>query len=261
MASVRPKQSRSAPPQDIVEKGNIYFAYRPRIEEHEPDGLRDVQRFYMVMKPDGQPPRFRVAVLGRKRLPAIDGHERIWGFIDSVAKQGSAVEAGFREQHYRTETRGERTLPAVRPAGEGVYALVRSGRTLHLTYELEVPRRPGAVQDELDIERQAAYVLSIKNPDAASPPGAGLPEREEAHYPKPLKQEFRGRRFASEDAHLLDYEGAEFVLVGARSDPERAYDLDIETEPDAADHADIVRQLKMHPREHPFEALTKGDWR
>src|SRR5439155_18476507 len=155
----------------------------------------------------------------------------------------------------------ERTLPSVRPAGEGVYALIRRGRNLHLTYELELPERLGEVQEELNIEQQAAYILSIKNPETESPPGAGLPEREEAHYPKSLEQEFRGRRFASEDPHLLDYEGAEFILVGARTDPERAYDIDIETEHETGQKADIFRQLKMSGREHPVEPLIKGEWR
>ena len=262
MVSVRQKHTdqQSGVPEKIVEKGDIYFAYRPRIEEHEADSLKDVQRFYMVMKPEGQA-RFRVAVLGRKRLPEAGRHERIWGFIESIAKQGSAVENEFREHEYETKTRGERTLPPVRPAGEGVYALIQRGRNLHLTYELELPEKPGEVQQELNIERQAAYILSIRNPGTPSPPGAGLPGREEAHYPKPLQQEFRGRRFASEDPRLLDYEGAEFILVGARTDPERAYDIDIQAEHETADKADIFRQLRMDRHEHPVEPLLKGEWR
>lgn len=157
-------------------------------------------------------------------------------------------------------TRGERRLPPVRPAGEGVYALIKRGRNLHLSYELELPNRPGEVQEKLNIERQAAYIISIKNPDARPPPGTGLSEREKTHYPKSLEQEFRGRRFASEDPHLLDYEGAEFILIGARVDPERAYGVDIETEHEAADNADIFRELKMSPREHPIGPLIKGEW-
>jgi hypothetical protein len=260
MATVRQKRPPERAGEEIVEKGDIYFAYRPRVEEQEAEGLKDVQRFYMVMKPEGQV-RFRVAVLGRKRLPQAERHERIWGFIESVAKSGGEVEKEFRERHYGTQTRGERTLASVRPAGEGVYALIRRGRNLHLTYELELPRRPGEVQKELNIERQGAYILSVKNPQMPSPPGAGLPEREEAHYPKSLEKEFRGRRFAAEDPHLLDYEGAEFILVGARRDPERAYDIDIKAEHESAQTADIFRQLKMSRREYPIEPLIKGEWR
>ena len=79
MATVRQKSARreaSGRDQEIVEKGDLYFAYRPRVEENEAEGREDVQRFFMVLKPQGGP--FRVAVLGRKRLPDADRHERIW---------------------------------------------------------------------------------------------------------------------------------------------------------------------------------------
>ena len=263
MADVRRKPVRGIHPaadEEIVEKGDIFFAYRPRVGEEEPAGIADVQRFFMVLKPQGGSP-FRLAVLGRKRLPEAARHERIWGFIDKIARSGRDIEEELRERHYGTKTRGERTVPAARPAGEGVYALLQRGRNLHLTYELELPRREGEVQQEFNLPPQGAYIISIKNPETPSPPGAGLPRREEAHYPKSLQREFRGRRFAADDPHLLDYEGAEFVLVGARSDPERAYGIDIETERESAETADIVHKLKMTRREHPLEPLLAGDWR
>jgi hypothetical protein len=263
MATVRRKHAGGKPAaadEEIVEQGDIFFAYRPRVGEGEAEGLEDVQRFFMVLKPQSGA-AFRLGVLGRKRLPDADRHERIWGFIDKVAKSGSAVEAEFKEHHYGTKTRGERTVRAVRPAGEGVYALLRRGRNLHLTYELELPERPGEVQEEFNIEQQGAYILSIANPEKPAPPGAGLPESEAAHYPKSLQREFRGRHFASDDPHLLDYEGAEFILIGARTDPERAYDIDIETEHETAATADIFRRLKMSRREHPLEPLWQGEWR
>lgn len=259
MASARKKQASDAS-EGVVERGDIYFVYRPRVGKEAAEGPADVQRFYMVLKPEGQA-RFRVAVLGRKRLPDAEEHERIWGFIESVVETGGAVEEEFKGHEYPTKTRGKRMLAAVRPAGEGVYVLLQRGRNLHLSYELELPRKPGEVQQELNIEPQAAYILSIKNPKAGSPPGAGLPERAEPHYPKSLEREFRGRRFTAEDPHLLDYEGAEFIMVGARTDPEQAYDIDIETEHETARNADIFRQLKMSQREHPIEPLIKGEWR
>jgi hypothetical protein len=164
MATVQQKTARGKPSttdEEIIEKGDIYFAYRPRIGESEAEGLEDVQRFFMVLKPQGGHP-FRLAVLGRKRLPEAERHERVWGFIDKVAKSGSAIEAEFKQHHYDTKTRGRRTVPAVRPAGEGVYALLQRGRNLHLTYELELPERPGEVQEELNIAPQGDYILSVK---------------------------------------------------------------------------------------------------
>ena len=73
MVSMRRKHGR--PPAEVGgdrRKGDIYFAYRPRIEDDKAEDLGDIQRFYMVMKPEGQR-RLRVAVLGRKRLAARGG--------------------------------------------------------------------------------------------------------------------------------------------------------------------------------------------
>ncbi|MBI2019034.1 hypothetical protein HYS96_05055 [Candidatus Daviesbacteria bacterium] len=38
----------------ILEHGNIYFLYRPKVGEFAPTGLEDVQGFYLVLNPDGK---------------------------------------------------------------------------------------------------------------------------------------------------------------------------------------------------------------
>lgn len=259
MATVRQSGERGEG-EDLVEQGDIAFFYRPRVETDEAEGLGDVQRFFMVLKPQGAD-LSRLAVLGRKRSPDVGSHERIWGFIDKVASSLNGIEAELEEQHYQTRTRGARRVPAARPAGEGAYGLVSIGRNLHLTYRLELPERPGEVQQELNIPQHGAYILSIKNPEKPTSRGVGLREDDEARYPRPLQREFGGRRFGAADLRLLDYEGAEFILIGARTDPERAYGLDIEAEHDAAEKARLFRELKISDRQRPLDPLLKGEWR
>lgn len=263
MAMARPRASVAAAARSeerIVEQGDIYFAYRPRVDHDEADGLADVQRFFMVLKPAAKK-LVRLAVLGRKRLPDVADHERIWGFIDRIGRSGAAIGIELGEHRYATKTRGERTEPAARPAGEGVYALLQRGDALYLTYELSQPEHAGEVQEQLNIAPHGAYILSIANPERSPPAGAGLPDQEAARYPKALQAEFHGRRFAAADPGLLDFAGAEFVLIGARNDPERAYAIDLDAEPDDAATADIFRQLKMSQRDRSIERLFKGEWR
>jgi hypothetical protein len=130
-----------------------------------------------------------------------------------------------------------------------------------LIYELELPQRPGEVQEAFNIAPQGAFILSIRNPKKAAPPDAGLSAQEEAHYPRSLQREFGGRRFTTADAHLLDFEGTEFVLIGACTNPEEAYGVDLDAEHETAEVADIFRHLKMSRRDHPLEPLLRGDWR
>ncbi len=108
------------------------------------------------------------------------------------------------------------------------------------------------MQEELNIPHEGAYILSIKNPEKPAPPGVGLREDEEAQYPRPLQREFRGRRFAIADPRLLDFKGAEFILIGAPTDPERAYGLDIDAGHKTARKDGLFRQL---------EPLIEGEWR
>lgn len=45
----------------------------------------------------------------------------------------------------------------------GVYAIVdHGGRSTHLVYRLETPAEPGEVQEELQIAKEASFVMSIK---------------------------------------------------------------------------------------------------
>jgi hypothetical protein len=249
------------PDTEIVEEGDIFFLYRPRVEEHDPQGLEDVQRFHMVMRPKSGG-KLRLCVVGRKRLPEAGKHERVWGFVDAVTDSGKSLESRLQEDEYETKTRGERHMPSARPAGEGVYAVSREDSQLHLSYVLELPEKPGEVQQALKIAPEAAYVLSIKNPEAGQPRSAGLSEAQKADYPEKLEREFEGRRFEGEDLRLLDYEGAEFILVGARRDPEAAYDLDLESRSEPSDyaHADSIRRLRMVKSRHPVTPLFEGRW-
>jgi hypothetical protein len=241
----------------ILEQGDIFFLYRPDVEEHDPSGLGDVQRFLAVLRPE--PGKLRLLVIGRKRLPEAHNNETNWGFVDSVSKDEAALERSLREQEYGTKTRGRREDPAARPAGEGVYAITLKDGQMHLAYSLELPEKPGEVQKAFRIRKEGVFVLSVKNPEKGSPRAAGLSQEGKADYPKKLQEEFRGRRFAGEDVRLLDHEGAEFILVGIGREPED-YDVDLDVEREDYEHADIVRALRMAKSRHPTRPLFEGRW-
>src|SRR5690606_37471175 len=145
----------------------------------------------------------------------------------------------LRERKYSTKTRGERHQRAARPAGEGMYEIVRHEGHTHLAYVLELPTKPGDVQHELRIVPEASYVFSVKNPDKPSPPGAGLSHRD-VSLPKALRERFRDRRFADVDPpEFLDHEGVELMLVAASA--KVAKELEKEADTGASPSADIFR--------------------
>ena len=183
-----------------VEAGDVVFLYRPRVGVEEVDDLDDVQRFFAVLRP-GSGQNQRALVLGRKRLPDIDRHERAWAFIAKVVED----EAGLGDGAW--------------PAGEGRYAIVRHGGHTHFAYELEVEPDSGKGHELFNLDREGSYIVAVKNPEAPTPPGVGLRDDRRAELPAGLLERFRGRRFVPvETPELLDHEGVELVLIGADDD-------------------------------------------
>jgi hypothetical protein len=132
----------------------------------------------MILSPSGKR-RHRMIVLGQKRLPDVhDTGDRTWAYVHLVTREPREIEEEFARQTYTPKTRGERVLPAARPAGEGV-----------------------------------------------------------------LEERFRGRRFAELDPpELLDYEGAELVLIDADEDVSDELGIRLNTERETANRADIFTQ-------------------
>lgn len=258
---------------DILERGNIYFAYRPKVEsreehekheeKHEPEaeGLGDVERFYMILGPHGKK-RYRLIVVGQKKLPDIkDGGQKYWAFVEKVGHKAEDVENELSAEEYDTKTRGRRHVPAARPAGEGVYMIARHEDHTHLAFALELPDKPGKVQREFNIEDEGSYVLSIKNPEKPSPPGAGLRGSQDAHFPKRLQSRFENRRFFDADPpDFLDYKGAELLLIGAEEDVSEDLGIDLDPQKENEHTAEIFNDLRMRKSEHPVEPLFKGEW-
>lgn len=244
-----------------LEKGDVYFFYRPRVEEKEPQGLSDVQRFYMVLSTGD---KYRLMVLGHKKLPKREakGGRRYWGFVRMVRNDPKAITEELSATEYDTKTRGERHLPGARPAGEGVYEILRHGDHTHLVFELELPEEPGPVQEAFQLEQEASYIISIENPEAGGPRGPGLADEEQAEFPQKLREVLDDRRFANVDPpEFLDHEGAEFVLISASTDIGKELGVELDTEKETLDSAELFKDLKMDKSKKPLEPLLKGEWK
>lgn len=244
---------------NVLERGDIFFLYRPKVQTEAVHGLEDVQRFYIVLKPSGRE-LYRRIVIGRKYLSDIEDKERNWGFVDKVMRSPEELDEDLDPHVYRTRTRGERWQPAARPAGEGVYAIVLHDNHTHLAYKLELPRKTGEAQEELNIESEASFVITVKNPEAGSPPATGLTDSQTPFYPQHLQERFRGRRFIDVDPpEFLDYEGSEMVLIGASQEAQKDLGVALRAEPETEKTADTFTKLHLDRDKHPVEPLTKGE--
>ncbi len=241
----------------IIERGEIFFLYRPNQEGFEPGSLLEIRRFYMVLHPQDQD-RFRLIAIGKKKLPGYDGGgQRHWGFVDGVFRTPEELRQAAAGIPLLIGSRGEN----LRPAGEGVYALILHGNHTHLAYVLDLPVITGEVQEAFNIKPEARFVVAVKNPEATAPPGVGLEMDRQAGFPQDLSDRFGDRRWVSvEPADFLDYEGAELVLIGGRDDLGDDLGIDLKAHPKDEETAEIFRELHLEKSERTVKPLFEGVW-
>jgi len=227
---------------DIIERGRIYFFYRPKVQRAQPRGFADVQRLQLVLSSRDKE-WYRVIVVGHKQLPdpRQAGRARFWGYVESAGRDRDRIKASLTEEIYDTKTRGRRYQPASRPAGEGSYAFVDHDRHMHFIYELELPEHPGPVQSALNIQSEASYIVAVKDANAYL----------ESDQP----------RFVSlRDPATLNEDGTEIVLISASADISAEFDIDIRHDQEDLAAENLFQDLRLHHDEHPTDPLIYGLW-
>lgn len=245
----------------VLERGDVFFFYRPRVGIREVRSLEDVGRFSFVLDPDGGG-RDRLVIVGRKRLPDPAHRERGWALVAKVTDSAEELSEDFGPRVYETTTRGLREQPGVRPVGEGRYVVAEHDGHSHFAYALELPREPGEAQRLFNLDREGDYIVAVRNPDAPAPPGTGLPRGRRAALPPQLRERFGRRRWlAIDDPALLDHEGVEFVLIGAHEGVEAELGIALDVEAETLATAELFAELGLRPGDLPTDPLTRGELR
>ena len=259
---------------DLIEHGDIFFFYRPKVGTEEVEDIEDVQRFYMVTSPEQKGKRhnrnnkdiYRLFLVGQKQLPEIiegksTSKERNWALNALTTSDPEDIHKELLPAEYTTETRGKRRIAAAAPAGEGKYSIVKHDGHTELAYLLELPEVPGPTQREFEIKKEASYIISVKNPDISVPGFAAFSSKEKKpQYPKHLMEKFGDRRWINiEDPDLLNYENTQLLLIGARKkDVEEELGIDIDEEKETERSADMFKELKIRKEQIPLKPLLKG---
>jgi hypothetical protein len=253
---------------EILEQGDIYFFYRPKKSAEEVKGIEDVRRFFMVTAPEeNKSPLYRLFVIGKKSLPEVRktearASERYWARVGGIFKDANELTKELLSDEFR---KGD----AARPVGEGKYAIIKHGNHAELAYILEMPKEPGEAQQELGIEKEASYIVSVINPRKPAAPsvtdGGSYPSTEEIPmYPEELLNEFGDNDIyipLSKDLRFLDYQNAQVILSGAREGRDvirNDVGIEITEEDETQQSADIFNKLKVRKERVPIKPLTEG---
>ncbi|XP_039169580.1 uncharacterized protein LOC120293867 [Eucalyptus grandis] len=215
-------------------KGEIFF-YRPKVERDAAHGADDVQRLYIVLRPES----------------------------------GERPDLLLLAEEYDTSTRGHRHTAAARALGEGVYRILRhksKGKKAHthLIYKLEFPPEDEKQepQESLTVEREGSFLIQIKNPDqhGAGPSQLrGLQSKRKAVFPAHLQGQFGQLRYSLADPpYFLNYEGCELLLISASDDIEEELGLELKAEGEADPSCSDL--LETFGEIAPVDALLRGTW-
>jgi hypothetical protein len=273
---------------EVLEKGDIFFFYRPKAKVID-DGsggdvksIEDIRRFFMVTATaanteneqqqqfdgtnsktpkEGESPRYRLFVIGKKSLPEIRTtearrSERYWSKVGGIFENPQELTGELLSDEFR---KGD----AARAVGEGKYAIIKHQDHAELAYVLEMPEEPGEAQRELGIEKEASYIVSIINPKVPVP--AGYPSSEEPpNYPESILKEFgENENFISlaRDLRFINFQNAQMILVGAREGRDviqKEFGIDIKEEKETVHSADIFSKLKIEKDKVPTKPLIEG---
>ncbi|KAM3072153.1 hypothetical protein ACMFMG_008610 [Clarireedia jacksonii] len=219
---IEDSERASTIPSSILEKGIIYFFFRGRVGVEAPSGIEDVARSYFVLRPLPLGAKIGSGPLedrGNARLLALP--KKVWPkskrdrFLVFVDRAGVSVEE-LREQmsgeDRATKTAGTSHTPASTPIAEGIYAITSTDRESHLAYQITIPSSLSEVEEELGLNTKGSFVCSVKNPEAPSPANASVGNP--AKYPEGIQKKFRGLRWMPLEPELLDYEGAQMLIIG-----------------------------------------------
>src|SRR5918993_4718321 len=260
---------------DVLEYGDIYFFYRPKVGSEGVKGIDDVRRFFMVTAPEetttntkrsGEKEKthskhYRLFIIGKKSLPEIRksearSSERYWARVGGIFERQEELTKELLSNEFR---KGD----LARPVGEGKYAIVKYQNHAELAYILEMPKEPGEAQKELGIEKEASYVISVINPKKPTP--QGYPSADQpASYPEHILNEFEGaENFVSLARNLkyIDYQNSQIMLIGAREGRDAIKNeigIDINDEQETQQSADIFTKLKVRKDQIPIKPLTEG---
>jgi hypothetical protein len=262
------QQQESRYNSEILEYGDIYFFYRPKVGSPNVKSIDDVRRFFMVTVPERTATKndkektnrqlYRLFIIGKKSLPEIRtsearSSERYWARVGGIFEKSEDLTNELLSDEFR---KGD----AARPVGEGKYAIVSHQNHAELAYILELPKEPGEAQKELGIEKEASYIITVINP--VKPVPDGYPSADQSpQYPDSIQQEFRDdENFIplTRNLDLINYQNAQIILIGAREGNDTIKkDIGIEIK-EESDSADIFSKLRVRKEQIPVRPIIEG---
>ncbi|KAK3431027.1 hypothetical protein EUGRSUZ_E02947 [Eucalyptus grandis] len=283
-------KTRTDPDVKIQERGEIFFFYRPKVERDAAHGADDVQRLYIVLRPEsGERP------VEEKQDPR-SGKEG----SDPDSSDKATVEGGHGRQEVNIEKQallrlivmGKKSLPDPSKRSRPQWGFVEmvttkiddvksalkaeeydtSTRGHHHTaaaralgegiYRILRHKSKGKKAHTHLIYKLEFPPEDEKNPDqhgAGPSQFRGLQSKRKAVFPAHLQGQFGQLRYSQADPpDFLNYEGCELLLISASDDIEEELGLELKAEGEADPSCSDL--LETFGETAPVDALLRGTW-
>jgi hypothetical protein len=206
-----------------LERGDIFFICRPRVNQHTISEADDVARLLILLRTTGN--TYRLLVVGRKLMPSVRRHERAWGLVGKVTDTWAQLRKELGAYRYSTKTGKKQSQAHSRIIARGRYVIAAHGKHTHLAYRVGVRMQHRYLAKELKIEPDASLILLIKKPTNLPFRGEGT-ELANEDIPDEVWERFHSSGYmAANPAQLLDIENVQFTLIGAHNDIEKELGL------------------------------------
>ncbi|TXG69614.1 hypothetical protein EZV62_004549 [Acer yangbiense] len=263
-------KTRTDPQLEIQERGEIFFFYRPKVGKEEAHSAEDVQRLYLVLRPESGE-----RSVEEKQHPESGKEGLKTGKSDSQGKK-HAAEGGHGSQEVNIEKEpllrfivmGKKSLPDPSKKLRPYWGFVEMVTTKiqDVKAALGAEDKENEPQESLNIEREGSFLLQIKNPDqhggGSSSQFRGLQNKRKAVFPAHLQGQFGPKRYCPADpTDFLNHEGCEFLLISASDDIEKELGLELETEEGEADEScsDLVKTFGETASTKPLHQVILGE--
>ncbi|KAJ6157785.1 hypothetical protein N7470_005377 [Penicillium chermesinum] len=196
-------------PFNILEKGIIYFFFRPRVNVEDPHSMDEVARSFAVLRPTplgaeldkGQGPldkdaKCRVIMLPKKKFPTSHT-ERDMAFVEKAGQSMKDLQENFiASTTYQTKTKGSVQRKRLNP--------------WQLDSSVEEPQSSQVLQ--LDNCRRIQNTLNRKSPLCT------LPDEPELNTDTRVKEKFGDLRWVPLEPEFINYPNAQILLIGEAQD-------------------------------------------
>jgi hypothetical protein len=196
---------------DILQRGNIYFFVRPKIDTEIKYFSKDeTQKLEIVLNPDSSN-KFVLLIIGKKELPRGSG-KSYFCLVAKIFTQLEFLLEDLKEKHYQTKTSGEHILSKVKFLGQGKYLITYHEHHSDLIYKLSLATIDESAMKNFNLKDHDQFIIQVKN--IISFPKLGSNKiNTKVKLPKELEKIFLGRKFIPlKPVDFLFYEGVEILL-------------------------------------------------